>query len=176
MKHFKSWLFGVYGFPTLLFITLVIALILIPDPQPVTRAADPLTKEINQDEYKAAVAEFDLENTDSRAIVGVSSESYDLVEVGTFKVTWYCPCTKCTDGDGITATGTQATEGITLGADWSILPPGAEVYIEGIGWRVVEDTGGAIKGQTLDVFVNDHQDALAGGMSYHKVYVKEENS
>jgi len=53
---------------------------------------------------------------------------------------------------GMTASGTKATEGRTIAVDPSIVPLGWWVYIEGIGFRRAEDTGGAIKGKIMDIY------------------------
>ena len=55
---------------------------------------------------------------------------------------------------GITRSGTTVEEGRTVAADWDILPEGTKVYIDGIGERIVEDTGGLI-GECIDVYVED---------------------
>lgn len=57
------------------------------------------------------------------------------------------------DGIGTrTASGTRVTEGRTIAVDKSVVPLGWWVYIEGIGFRKAEDTGGAIKGNKMDVY------------------------
>jgi 3D (Asp-Asp-Asp) domain-containing protein len=77
----------------------------------------------------------------------------------TFEITAYTNSPEDTgksrgDADyGITATGKRATAGRTVAADWNVLPPGTVVEIEGIGRRIVEDKGGAIKGNRLDLFL-----------------------
>lgn len=79
------------------------------------------------------------------------------VYVGQFKLTGYCPCYSCSEGYGTsTASGARATEGVTVAADTRKLPLGTRIYIEGVGERVVQDVGGAIKGNRIDVYVNNH--------------------
>ena len=69
----------------------------------------------------------------------------------------------CYSGDpAITATGTQAREGI-IAVDPAVIPLGSRVWVEGIGWTVAEDTGGAIRGHRVDVFMGSRQDALRWG-------------
>lgn len=93
------------------------------------------------------------------------SEKYEEIEWETFTATAYCPCKKCCGKtDGITASGVLAEEGRTVAADWSILPAGIIIEIEGIGKRVVEDKGGAIKGKRLDIYFDSHKDALDFGV------------
>jgi|GEM_PF-2666146 len=82
----------------------------------------------------------------------------------TFTVTAYCPCEKCcgVGGGHTTASGTTPTAGRTIAADTSVLPMGTHVLIEGHEY-VVEDRGGAIKGNRIDMFMSSHQEALNWG-------------
>lgn len=57
-----------------------------------------------------------------------------------------------TPGYGKTYTGTTVTEGRTIAVDPKVIPLGWWVYIEGIGFRRAEDTGSAVKGNTIDVY------------------------
>lgn len=64
------------------------------------------------------------------------------------------------DGIGTkTASGTRVTEGRTIAVDKSVVPMGWWVYIEGIGFRRAEDTGGAIKGNKMDVYFDSLKSA-----------------
>lgn len=83
----------------------------------------------------------------------------------TYRATAYCACAKCCGkSDGITASGEKAKEGVTIAADWKVLPKGTEVDIEGLGSRTVQDRGGAIKGRRIDVFMSSHEKALEFGV------------
>lgn len=97
--------------------------------------------------------------------------------VGEYMCTAYC-CEKykhiCGTGDGITASGVEVTPGVTVAADTSVFPFGTVLYIEGVGERVVQDIGGAIKGNRLDVAIDTHENALRwSGYGEHAVYVVE---
>lgn len=75
-------------------------------------------------------------------------------------------------GYGRTATGQKATEGRTIAVDPKVIPLGWWVYIEGIGYRRAEDTGGAVKGSKVDVFFNSHAEAVSFGRKRGKqVYI-----
>lgn len=56
---------------------------------------------------------------------------------------------------GITASGAKVTEGRTIAVDPKVIPLGWWVYIDGIGFRRAEDTGGAIKGKIIDIYYED---------------------
>lgn len=97
----------------------------------------------------------------------------DLVSIGTFTVYAYCPCEKCCGqwSGGPTASGVMPEEGRTVAADWDVLPAGTEIYIEGVGRRTVEDTGSGITGNTLDLYMDRHQEALEWGVQEIEVFV-----
>ena len=68
------------------------------------------------------------------------------------------------DGIGTrTASGTRVTEGRTIAVDKDVVPLGWWVYIEGIGFRKAEDTGGAIDGHKMDVYFDSLKDAKKFG-------------
>ena len=93
----------------------------------------------------------------------------DYKSLGEFVITHYCACEKCTDGDGITATGTKATEGRTIAVDPEVIPYGTMVVIDGHTY-IAEDCGGAIKGRKIDIDMDSHRDALAAGVKIAKVF------
>lgn len=75
-------------------------------------------------------------------------------------------------GYGMTASGTRATEGRTVSVDPNVIPLGTWIYIEGIGLRRAEDTGGAVKGNKVDVYFNSNSTALNFGKKKgYKVYI-----
>ena len=98
-----------------------------------------------------------------------------LTYAGAFSCTAYCAeeyAHICGEGHGITSSGAKVQPGVTVAADTSVLPYGTVVYIEGVGLRVVQDTGGAVKGNKLDVAVNTHAEALSwSGWGSRRVWV-----
>lgn len=94
-----------------------------------------------------------------------------LTYKGVYKITAYCPCKKCCGkSDGITASGVKAIEGITVAMDKSI-PFGTKIYIDGVGERIVQDRGGAIKGNKIDLYFDSHQEALNFGRQTKEVTI-----
>lgn len=67
-------------------------------------------------------------------------------------------------GYGTTYSGSSATEGRTIAVDPGVIPIGATVFIDGIGVRTAEDTGSAIRGARIDVFMNDLRQAREFGV------------
>ena len=88
----------------------------------------------------------------------------------TYKITAYCPCSKCCGkATGRTASGTKATAGRTVAAS-SKFAFGTKLNIGGHIYTV-EDRGGAINGNKIDIFVNSHAEALQWGVRYMTVSV-----
>jgi len=71
---------------------------------------------------------------------------------------------------GVTASGTHAQHG-TIAADTAVLPFGTIVYVPGYGYGRVEDRGGKITGNRLDLWYPSHADAQAWGRKRMKVRV-----
>ena len=89
-----------------------------------------------------------------------------------YTITAYCPCVKCCGkSDGITASGVKAVEGVTVATDTSKLTFGTKIYIDGVGERIVQDRGGAIKGNRIDLYFDSHQAALNFGRQTKKVTI-----
>lgn len=75
-------------------------------------------------------------------------------------------------GYDLTSTGVHAVQGVTVAVDPSVIPYGTKLYIPGIGFRIAQDTGGAIVGDHIDVFYSDEQTAIDFGAKYDRpVYV-----
>ena len=108
------------------------------------------------------------------------------------EVTGYCNCGQCcgwrrtwfglgapvVDGGankgapkevGVTASGVRARPG-TVAADTARYPFGTVVYVPGYGYGRVEDRGGAIKGEKLDLGFRSHGEAEEWGR--RRIYVK----
>ncbi len=71
---------------------------------------------------------------------------------------------------GITSNGTKAKKG-TIAADIRRYPYGTKMYVPGYGWGEVHDTGRDIKGDHIDVFFKDRDDALKWGRKYLNVTI-----
>ncbi len=122
-------------------------------------------------QLRSANKSLDQANED---ILALKHTKYQWVYLGDFKLTHYC-CEKrnhiCGTGDGVTATGTQVTAGRTIAVDPKVIPYGSEVYIEGYGFRTAEDTGGAIKGNHIDIAVGVHEEANDFGVKSGGVWL-----
>jgi uncharacterized protein YabE (DUF348 family) len=74
-----------------------------------------------------------------------------------------------------TATGTVAKRNpggySTIAVDPKVIPLGTKVYVEGYGYAIAEDTGGAIKGSKIDVYFNSYKEAINWGVKSVNVYI-----
>ncbi len=92
-----------------------------------------------------------------------------IVSLGVYKITAYCGCAKCCGKtDGITASGTHVTAGRTIAAPPEI-PFGTKLMINGHIYTV-EDRGGAIKGNRIDIYFETHEEANKFGVQYIEVF------
>lgn len=90
--------------------------------------------------------------------------------LGTYLTTGYCPCAACCGKtNGVTASGVIARTNHTIAADTGVLPFGTQVVINGKVYTV-EDRGGAIRGNRIDIFFGSHQEALNYGKQTVRVY------
>ena len=97
--------------------------------------------------------------------------------VKTFNTSAYCSCSKCCGkSTGITSSGARATSWYTLAAGKGY-PIGTIIYIPYFknkpngGWFVVQDRGGAISNNRLDVYMGTHSQALQFGRRTLECYV-----
>jgi 3D (Asp-Asp-Asp) domain-containing protein len=80
----------------------------------------------------------------------------------------------CEGCSGITATGINLLENPNqkvISVDPSVIPLGSKVLVEGYGEAIAGDTGGAIKGNKIDVFIPNKQDAINFGRKQLKVTI-----
>ena len=109
-------------------------------------------------------------------VTTIETKESELKSLGSFTVTAYCCCKKCCGKEpthpayGITKSGTKATEGRTIAVDPNIIPLGTTVYLNNTPY-IAEDTGSAIKGNKIDLFINDHQRAKVFGVQEMEVKI-----
>lgn len=111
---------------------------------------------------------------------------YDMewADIGEFKLTAYCACEKCcgvygknrpTRADGTpvvyTANMSEAKQGLTVAADTDVLPYGTRIMMNDHVYEV-QDCGGAVRGNHIDVYFESHQEALEFGVQSAEVFVE----
>lgn len=106
-----------------------------------------------------------------------------LVSLGKFKLTAYCGCRKCcgkyadnrpVDEDGnviVTGSiGVRLYAGVSIAVDPRVIPYHTQVVINGHTYTA-HDTGGNIKGNRIDVYFDNHDEAWDFGTQYAEVFV-----
>ena len=135
----------------------------------VEEVTEPVTEEPTE-EIAEEVTEVATENVEKPTEPKKEETKPKYVSLGEFKLTAYCDCMKCCNKtDGITASGTKATQGRTIAVDPKKIPYGTKIIINGNTY-VAEDCGGSIKGNRIDIFFYDHQDAWNFGIQYAEVF------
>ncbi|WP_291743032.1 3D domain-containing protein [Clostridium sp.] len=80
-------------------------------------------------------------------------------------------------GHGITASGLKPVRnpnGVsTIAVDPKVIPLGTKVYVSGYGVAIAADTGGAIKGNIIDVFLNSYAECVSWGRRQVTVQILE---
>ena len=109
-----------------------------------------------------------LSITNSDNIKIESNPTNNYKEVYTMMSTAYA-------GDTITYMGTTPVrdpDGIsTIAVDPSIIPLGSKVYIPGYGLAIASDTGGLIKGNRIDLFLNSEDECINWGVQTVSLYL-----
>lgn len=105
-------------------------------------------------------------------VVKTTSRAATTGRTGVFKITAYCGCPLCcgAGAHGVTASGTRATQGRTI-ATSSQFAFGTKLMINGKEYTV-EDRGGAIQGNRIDIYFTSHADAISWGVKYLPVEVE----
>ncbi|MBD1383509.1 G5 and 3D domain-containing protein [Metabacillus arenae] len=80
----------------------------------------------------------------------------------------------CNGCSGVTATGMNLRSNPNakvIAVDPNVIPLGSKVHVEGYGYAIAADTGGAIKGNKIDVFFSDKSSAYRWGRKQVKIKV-----
>lgn len=80
----------------------------------------------------------------------------------------------CEGCSGVTSTGINLKENPdmkVISVDPSVIPLGSKVHVEGYGNAIAGDTGGAIKGNKIDIFIPNHDDAINYGRQQVEVTI-----
>ncbi|MBK5442051.1 3D domain-containing protein [Peribacillus sp. TH24] len=80
----------------------------------------------------------------------------------------------CQGCSGTTATGIDLKanpDTKVISVDPSVIPLGSKVYVEGYGYATAADTGSAIKGNKVDIFIPNEQDAINWGVKNVKLQI-----
>lgn len=112
------------------------------------------------------------------ALTSFQLKGYAIGEELNLTATAYDACVLCCGKtDGITRTGTKARADQTIAVDPSVIPLGTKIYIPELGQIfTAEDTGGKIKGNRIDIYMESHAQAEAFGIQNFQAYILEESN
>ena len=106
---------------------------------------------------------------EAMAVTGV----HRLVAVYAMVATAYTADSAQAVPTGRTATGMAARYGV-VAVDPRVIPLGSRLYIQGYGTAIAADTGGAIRGNRIDLCMDSYRSAIDFGRQPVKVYVLAE--
>ena len=146
-----------------------------------TAAVEPVTEPTTKPVKEIAI----VEPVEVDTVTETPTEP-ELVSIGEFRLTAYCSCSKCcgkwakdrpVDSAGnelvYGASGELLTAGYSIAVDPTVIPYGTVLLINGKEYEAM-DCGGAIKDKRIDVYFNDHDEALEFGVQYAEVFIVEE--
>lgn len=112
----------------------------------------------------------------------------EFINLGRFKLTAYCSCEKCCgkwaynrpkdeSGNEIVygSIGERLISGVSIAVDPDIIPYYSEVIINGNTY-IAHDTGGHIEGNRIDLYFDNHDEALKFGVQYADVLLRIKNN
>jgi 3D (Asp-Asp-Asp) domain-containing protein len=124
-----------------------------------------------------------VEVVEKQYIPSVMECGLELSYLGEFEYTGYDSCVACcgqyaknrpvVNGKEIvyTASGEIASN-LTVAVDPNVIPLGSLLYLEGYGVRIAQDTGSAVKGNVIDIYFDNHEDAWnVGRQKGRKVWI-----
>lgn len=181
-KNMKR-LFNKYKLYILMFLTAFALIAIVTACHGGSKATDTESAEPSVQATELSVITTPIETTSPSPTAEPEQTEPEYVSLGEFKLTAYCGCSICcgkwgekrpVDSDGktivMTAGSYRAIEGKTVAADIGILPYGTKIYIGGHEYTV-QDRGGAINGNKIDIYFDNHQDAVDFGVQHKEVFV-----
>lgn len=142
--------------------------------------------EIENQSYEAIQPETAIEMNDHEIkpeVLPFVQDTVDKIYLGEFVLTAYCPCEKCCGQYGVNrpidengdlivygAYGERLEAGVSIATDPDVIGFNQEVYINGAVYKA-NDTGGNIKGNKIDIYMINHDDATEFGVQYADVYL-----
>jgi 3D (Asp-Asp-Asp) domain-containing protein len=143
------------------------------------------TEQFRQLSLEKEVFHAEQEETTTEEFSEVKTAEQTTSKIQTFELTAYCPCEICcgeyaknrpVDENGkpivYGSTGERLTSGYSIAVDPSVIPYGTEVIIDGRIYKA-QDCGGAIQGNRIDVYFDNHQEALRFGRQTKGVEIIE---
>lgn len=132
-----------------------------------------IQQDIGKVQENIKILEAKIESLEGR----IDELENELKKWSVYEITAYAPLDSrahegiCFAGNPhVTASGAPTVPGITVAAGKE-LPFGTEIYIRGLGRRVVQDRGGTVGYGKLDIAVSSKSEALRWGRRYIPVRI-----
>jgi 3D (Asp-Asp-Asp) domain-containing protein len=116
-------------------------------------------------------------------VAPIQPKEVNPIYLGVFRLTAYCSCEKCcgeyannrpkdANGEDIVlgSSGARLYQGVSIAVDPRVIAYGSIVKIGGKTYTA-HDCGGAIKGNRIDVYFDNHEDAMRFGVQSREVYL-----
>ncbi|TFE04074.1 LysM peptidoglycan-binding and 3D domain-containing protein [Jeotgalibacillus salarius] len=116
---------------------------------------------------QAAPAQDSGQTQSTEGVSGTGGEAPSSDAVQSMTVTATAYTAYCNGCSGVTRTGIDLRANPNqkvIAVDPNVIPLGSRVWVEGYGEAIAGDTGGAIKGNKIDLFIPSQQDALNFGV------------
>lgn len=142
--------------------------------------------EIENPSYEVLQPETAIEMKDQEIkpeVLPFVQDTVNKIYLGEFVLTAYCPCEKCCGQYGVNrpidengdlivygAYGQRLEAGVSIATDPNVIGFNQDVYINGVVYKA-HDTGGNIKGNQIDIYMADHDEAVEFGVQYADVYL-----
>lgn len=122
--------------------------------------------------YKKEKAELRKDNNKAtqKPVDSLQAQLAKAKRVFTVRATAYTSDPRENGGWNVTAIGTKIRRGV-IAVDPRVIPLRTRVYVEGYGFATAEDTGGAIKGNKIDVVMDTKAQSRNWGVRNVKIYI-----
>ncbi|WP_277999046.1 3D domain-containing protein [Moorella sulfitireducens] len=134
----------------------------VQEGQPGVRYYKYQVKKENGVEIERQLLDTWIEVQPQPQIVAYGSRAYPAVTAARAGDTLEVIATAYTHTGNRTATGIWPYRGV-VAVDPRVIPLGTRLYVEGYGYAVAQDTGGLIKGNRIDVFLDSEAEAIQWG-------------
>ena len=148
-----------------------VALVTTPEPTPIAiPEPEPTSEQAPEPTPTPAVSE-PVEQPQEEVQAAPPEEEEAVKEMTVTATAYTAYCTGCS---GTTAIGIDLRANPNqrvIAVDPRVIPLGAKVWVEGYGEAIAGDTGGAIKGNKIDVFIPSEENAMEWGVKTVKIKI-----
>lgn len=124
------------------------------------------------DTQKAINTNVLLKDRMSIKTVEDKKDEFEYIDLGEFRISHYCNCSICCGkwAGGTCKNGNMPIDNYTIAIDESVIQMNSFVQIDGKTYKAM-DTGSAIIGNKIDLYISNHEKARQLGVKYEHVYL-----